>query len=203
MARRPGGNSSSTRGSMRKAGWMHTSSGVDNVDEFVETIETAERQARTIAMASCGGRWATRPVTIRYRTGDGRLAERSFTTYRTHHGPIVRSEGGHWIAIRDDGSAGAGAPAKLSADQGDGPWRRSSSIARLRANSSNNTIFADATGDDRLSARRSSCRGATTASIIPSRSTAAIRRPTGRRFTASSDLPNVIKSAQRLGPEHQ
>ena len=38
-------------------------------------------------------------VAIRYRKPDGSLGERSFTTYATHHGPIVRREGGRWVAF--------------------------------------------------------------------------------------------------------
>ena len=73
-----------------KAGWMHTSSGVDNVDEFAETVEMrgGKRQYRY------GQLWrdfGIRPVTIRYRTANGRMAERSFKTYRSHRGPVVNS----------------------------------------------------------------------------------------------------------------
>ena len=35
---RPGASSSSTRASTSAPGWMHTSSGVDNIDEYLETI---------------------------------------------------------------------------------------------------------------------------------------------------------------------
>jgi acyl-homoserine-lactone acylase len=37
-----------------KAGWMHTSSGVDNVDEFAETIVPATGGARAYRYGSCG-----------------------------------------------------------------------------------------------------------------------------------------------------
>ena len=38
-------------------------------------------------------------ITIDYRAADGSLAHRSFTVYRTHHGPIVREADGKWIAF--------------------------------------------------------------------------------------------------------
>ena len=56
------------------------------------------------AMAIATG-WETcrplgmRPVTIRYRTAGGRMGARSFTTWMTHRGPIVRSEGKRWLAF--------------------------------------------------------------------------------------------------------
>ena len=34
------------------AGWMHTSSGVDNVDEFAETVERQRQGAAAIATAA-------------------------------------------------------------------------------------------------------------------------------------------------------
>ncbi len=40
-------------------------------------------------------------------------------------------------------------------------------VAELKANSSNNTVFADAKGEVAYAASRSSCRGATIASITP------------------------------------
>ncbi|HSG47402.1 MAG TPA: penicillin acylase family protein, partial [Longimicrobiales bacterium] len=72
------------------AGWMHTSSSVDNIDEFLETI--VERDGALYYVYGDEERpLETREVTVRYRTGDGGMAERDFTVYRTHHGPIVRS----------------------------------------------------------------------------------------------------------------
>src|SRR5206468_7829986 len=71
------------------AGWMHTSSGVDNVDEFAEKVERRGRGYCYWYGRTCRPLGA-RPITIRFRTADGRLASRSFTTFRTHRGPIVR-----------------------------------------------------------------------------------------------------------------
>src|SRR5205823_4053063 len=58
-----------------RIGWMHTSSGVDNIDEFLDT-----KAARS------------RPVTIRFKTDTG-TARRTFTVLYTNHGPIVRKQG--------------------------------------------------------------------------------------------------------------
>src|SRR6185369_10236481 len=80
------------------AGWMHTTSGADTVDEFAETVSMdadgphyrygAERRKVTVST-----------IAIPYRAADGSMKSRSFTVYRTHHGPIIREEGGKWIAI--------------------------------------------------------------------------------------------------------
>lgn len=125
-------------------GWMHTSSGVDSVDEFAETIVRRGgrifyrygRQLRPVT---------TVPITLRVRGPDGRLATRTFTTYRTHHGPIVRADGDRWIAM---------ALMNRPIEALEQSWLRTKAtsfaeymrVAALRANSSNDTIYADADG---------------------------------------------------------
>ena len=127
-----------------KAGWMHTSSGVDNVDEFVETIDTGGGK-RVYKYGQSWREVTKRPVTIRFRKADGSLGKRQFTTYRTHHGPLVRSEGGKAIAFammhRPVVALQQSFLRTKASDLGS-----FLDIARLRANSSNNTIFADANG---------------------------------------------------------
>ena len=79
------------------AGWMHTSTGADTVDEFAETIVHKDGKSSTDTARSCGRSPSCRsrsPTAPRRRHG-----VKTFTTYRTHHGPIVRAEDGKWIAI--------------------------------------------------------------------------------------------------------
>jgi len=132
------------QGFNERVGWMHTSSGVDSVDEFAETIV---RRGRRLSYRY--GREVrplrTETVAIRYRRSEGSLGSRTFTTYRTHHGPIVRAEGGRWIAL-------ALMHRPIPALQQS--WLRTkarnfadySRAAALQANSSNDTIYADADG---------------------------------------------------------
>ena len=126
-------------------GWMHTSSGVDNVDEFAETVEASGKSRCYRYGAECRP-LGVRSVTIRYRTAEGKLAARSFTTWWTHHGPIVRSENGRWISF-----AMMNRPVEALQQS----FLRTKStdlqsfmrVAQLKANSSNNTIFADDKGE--------------------------------------------------------
>ena len=126
-------------------GWMHTSTGADAVDEFAETIVHKDgrlfyrygKQLRPVM---------TRTISVPYRTADGSMAERRFTVYATHHGPIVRAADGHWIAI-----ALMNKPLQALEQS----WLRTRAsdyasymkVAELQANSSNNTIFADDKGE--------------------------------------------------------
>ncbi|MCK8455198.1 penicillin acylase family protein [Sphingomonas faeni] len=128
-----------------KAGWMHTSATVDNIDEF------AERIART------GNRYAyrygsevrpvtTRAVTIRYRRADGTMGERGFTTYATHHGPIVAIKAGRWIATA---LMWKPVPALEQSYLRTKATDLASyiAVAERKANSSNDTLFADDKGE--------------------------------------------------------
>jgi acyl-homoserine-lactone acylase len=124
-----------------KAGWMHTSSGVDNVDEFAETIVNGSYRYGT----------ELRPlhqqtITLSYLAADGAMANRDFVTYSTHHGPIVREEGGKWIAFAlMNKPVEALEQSFLRTKATD--YASFLKVAALQANSSNNTLFADSKGE--------------------------------------------------------
>ncbi|MET0338069.1 MAG: penicillin acylase family protein, partial [Caulobacter sp.] len=127
------------------AGWMHTSSGVDNVDEFAETIDRGGDGALTYRYGAERRAVVEKPVTLSYRTADGALAQRTFTTYATHHGPIVREEGGKWIAFALMNKPIAALQQSFLRTKAKG-YADFIKIADLKANSSNATLFADNTG---------------------------------------------------------
>ena len=130
------------------AGWMHTTSGADTVDEFAETIVRKGGKA----FYRYGGQ--ERPVTIStitvpYRAAGGGMDSKSFTVFRTHHGPIVREADGKWIAV-----ALMNRPIE-ALEQSFGRTKTTDlasflKVAALAANSSNNTLFADAKGETAL-----------------------------------------------------
>ncbi|MER7195114.1 penicillin acylase family protein [Streptomyces flaveolus] len=127
-------------------GWMHTSSGVDNIDNFAETIVTGDDGKPSYRYGDELRPVTTKQVTLSVRTEDGGLEERRFTTYATHHGPIVREEDGKWIAC---------ALMNKPVDALKQSYLRTKTrnydeyigVAELKANSSNNTLFADSKGD--------------------------------------------------------
>jgi acyl-homoserine-lactone acylase len=128
-----------------KAGWMHTSSGVDVVDEFFETIEA--RGDRLFYRYGAEARPVqTRSVTLAYRAADGSMANRTFETYATHHGPIVREEGGRWVSFAMMHRPVEALSQSYLRTKADG-YASFMKVAELKANSSNNTIFADAEGN--------------------------------------------------------
>ena len=128
------------QGFNQKLGWMHTSSGVDSVDEFAVDV----RRNRGQQQYRFGPDWrplGQRIVTVRYRTADGGLASRTFTSWRTHRGPIVRSQSGRWVAFAMmDRPVAALQQSYLRTKARD--LASFLQVARLQANSSNNTLVA-------------------------------------------------------------
>jgi acyl-homoserine-lactone acylase len=126
-------------------GWMHTSTGADNVDQFAETI--VKRGDRLYYRY--GGKlrpMQVKTIELRYRTDSGALAVRSFKTYATHHGPIARQRDDKWISIAlMHKPIPALEQSFLRTKAGD--FDSYLQVARLQANSSNNTVFADSKGE--------------------------------------------------------
>ena len=126
------------------AGWMHTSSGVDNIDEYLETV--VERDGQYFYMVDGEERpIKVREITVPFRTEAG-MDSRSFTTFRTHHGPIVRSQNGKWVA-----TALMEEPMSALIQSWDRTKRRNLAGYRenmsMHTNSSNNTVYADSEGN--------------------------------------------------------
>jgi acyl-homoserine lactone acylase PvdQ len=126
------------------AGWMHTSSGVDAVDEYLETV--VKRGDHYSYKYGNEERQLTESViTVPYKTDRG-MAEKKFTVYRSHHGPIVREVNGKWVAIRlMQEHIKALEQSFLRTKAKD--YKSYLETMELKANSSNNTIFVDADGD--------------------------------------------------------
>ncbi|HEX5408204.1 MAG TPA: penicillin acylase family protein [Gemmatimonadaceae bacterium] len=126
-----------------RAGWMHTSSGVDAVDEYLETV----MQKDGTYYYKYGGRWlpmTSTTVSVPYRTSAG-MAQKVFTAYYTRHGPVIRKDGDKWVSI-----SLMQVPIK-ALEQSYLRTKATSYKAylktmQLHANSSNNTMYADADG---------------------------------------------------------
>ena len=126
-------------------GWMHTTSGVDNVDEFAETIVALPDGTPGYRHGDEVRALTRRQLVLRVRNGDGRVVERSFQTYASHHGPIVREEDGRWIAVAlMNRPLQALQQSFLRTKARD--YAGFMQVAALQANSSNNTVYADTEG---------------------------------------------------------
>jgi acyl-homoserine-lactone acylase len=132
------------QGFNERAGWMHTSSGVDAVDEYLETVEK-KGEGYLYKYGNEERPLQATQIAVPYRTAQG-MAEKKFTVYRTHHGPVIREANGKWVSIRlmqEPIKALTQSYTRTKARD----YRSYRQTMELQANSSNNTIFADADGD--------------------------------------------------------
>jgi acyl-homoserine-lactone acylase len=126
------------------AGWMHTSSGVNAISWYLETVEKKGekffykygKEERPVE---------AREIAVPYKTADG-MAEKKFTVYRTQHGPIIADVDGKWMSIRlmqEPVKALTQSYTRTKAKD----YKSFRQSMDLHTNSSNNTIFADADGN--------------------------------------------------------
>ena len=125
-------------------GWMHTSSAADVADLYIEKIVKKDnhlfyeydKELKPVA---------EKKITIYYKDGNG-LQSKTFTGYYTHHGPVMAVRNGKWISLKSYNRS------LVSLIQS---WQRTKTkgleeykkVMELRANTSNNTVFADDKGN--------------------------------------------------------
>ena len=135
------------QGFNQNAGWMHTTSTADTIDEFAVTVTGDNR--RTYRYGKEQRPVTARTMTLAYRKPDGVMGNRAFTTYATHHGPVVRETDGKWIsAAMMHKPVAALQQSFLRTKVRDLAGFRE--VAALQANSSNNTLFASGKGETAL-----------------------------------------------------
>ncbi|MDB5205774.1 MAG: penicillin amidase [Flavisolibacter sp.] len=125
-------------------GWMHTSGEADVADLFIEKIE---KKGNDFTYLYDGKVYPvkTKQLSVNYKQ-DGALHKETFTTYATVHGPVMGIRNGQWLALRE---------ANRSLDALMQSWLRTKAagfadfkkIMELRANASDNTVFADDKGN--------------------------------------------------------
>jgi len=131
------------QGFNERTGWMHTSSGVDNIDEYLETV-TSKGAGFTYRYGAEDRPVAISKIAVPYKTATG-MANKEFTIYRTHHGPVVRQADGKWVSIRlmqEPLKALQQSYLRTKARN----YKAFKETMELHTNSSNNTIYADADG---------------------------------------------------------
>jgi acyl-homoserine lactone acylase PvdQ len=132
------------QGFNEKTGWMHTSTHVDFIDEFVEDVSRVDgnlvyrygEETRTVEVSE---------VTLKYRDGDG-MGERTFTVYHTHHGPVTHETNGKWTVTKINWDP-VNALIQSYTRTKLGNYDEFREMMNIRTNSSNNTVFADAEGN--------------------------------------------------------
>ena len=138
------------QGFNENAGWMHTTSSADTIDEFAQVVEPMTGGDKWTYRYGKEQRLVTvKAVSLAYRKPDGTIGNRAFDTYATHHGPVVREADGKWIsAALMHRPVAALQQSFLRTKVRD--FAGFSRVAELQANSTNNTLFASKTGETAL-----------------------------------------------------
>jgi acyl-homoserine-lactone acylase len=125
-------------------GWMHTSSGVNAISEYLETID--KKNGRFYYKYGNAARPViTKEITVPYMTDRG-MSEKTFTAFYTMHGPVIGEENGKWLTIclmQEPIKALIQSYTRTKATD----YKSFRQTMELHTNSSNNTIFADTDGD--------------------------------------------------------
>ncbi|MFT6897686.1 MAG: acyl-homoserine-lactone acylase [Paraglaciecola sp.] len=132
------------QGFNEKTGWMHTSSGADFIDEYLETIE----QRQDGHYYKYGDTWKKlreRQIILSYKSEMGQKSK-TVTVFYSHRGPIVRELDGKWVsvALMQDPIDALKQSYGRTKTKNYADYREN---MRLHTNSSNNTLFADADGN--------------------------------------------------------
>ncbi|MBL7816790.1 MAG: penicillin acylase family protein [Saprospiraceae bacterium] len=132
------------QGFNEQCGWMHTSSAVDVSDIYAETIVKKKGKL----YYKHGDKLKTVTVktkTLRYLDKGG-LKTKSFTTYFTHHGPVMAKRDGKWISLAHYNRAMKSLVQSFIRTKAKG-FEDYKKAMDLCANTSNNTVFADNKGN--------------------------------------------------------
>jgi acyl-homoserine-lactone acylase len=127
-----------------RVGWMHTSSNVDAVDEYLETlVHQGEKLAyrygeKTLPLTE-------KQIKLSYKTPQG-LSSRTFTALYTIHGPVIAKDGDKYVTIQLMNTPIPALEQSYLRTKARN-YAEYKKTLELRANSSNNTVYADADGD--------------------------------------------------------
>ena len=117
-------------------GWMHTSSEVDVADAYIETTRSRNGQMEYLL----DGKW------IPFQTKIITLGSRKIKAYFNHRGPVLAARNGKWISVRSYNRARKSLMQSWlrTKTKGLSDYKR---VMEMRANTSNNTVYADNKGN--------------------------------------------------------
>jgi acyl-homoserine-lactone acylase len=132
------------QGFNENCGWMHTSSSVDVADLYAEKIIKKnnkfyyEYEKKLLPLS-------VREIEIKYNENN-KLLKKRFTTYATHHGPIMGERDGKWISLKSN-NRNVNSLIQSWIRTKSKNFEEYQSAMNLKANTSNNTVYADKNGN--------------------------------------------------------
>lgn len=132
------------QGFNEKTGWMHTTSDVDIIDEFEETI-VRDKKGINYKYGNELRPLDSFEVVLKYKNASN-IGSKKFMAYRTHHGPVTHASGNKWLS-----TAMMWDPVKALQQSflrtKNSNQKEFNKMMNIRTNSSNNTVYADADGN--------------------------------------------------------
>ena len=132
------------QGFNEKTGWMHTTSDVDIIDEFEETI-LRNKKGINYKYGNELRPLDSFEVVLKYKNANN-IGSKKFMAYRTHHGPVTHASGNKWLS-----TAMMWDPVKALQQSflrtKNSNQKEFDKMMNIRTNSSNNTVYADADGN--------------------------------------------------------
>lgn len=125
-------------------GWMHTSSQADVMDEYLEAI-VKRNDSLFYQHGDISKPIISKKIKLAYKEGDKKTFK-EFTARYTHHGPVVAKRGEQWVSISMmvEPLKALTQSYQRTKSQGLEDYKKT---MELKANSSNNTVFADSQGN--------------------------------------------------------
>lgn len=125
-------------------GWMHTSSYSDVADSYIEKVTRKgtgyayeyDKKQRPVTQ---------KEIALKY-LHNGIYLVKSFTTYYTHHGPIMAKRNGKWISVHANNRSIKGIIQSWERTKAKN-FEEFTKSMELLANTSNNTVYADDKGN--------------------------------------------------------
>eukprot|EP00388_Colpodella_angusta_P001367 GDKJ01004386.1.p1 GENE.GDKJ01004386.1~~GDKJ01004386.1.p1 ORF type:complete len:483 (-),score=61.15 GDKJ01004386.1:2232-3680(-) len=125
-------------------GWMHTSSNVDVADVYTEKI-IKKGEKYFYEYEGVLKPVSEKKITISYLSGN-ELKQKTFTTYFTHHGPIMAKRDDKWLSLKSYNRSIVSLIQSWKRTKAKG-FEEYKQVMALNANTSNNTVFADNKGN--------------------------------------------------------
>ncbi|CAN5305671.1 penicillin acylase family protein [soil metagenome] len=125
-------------------GWMHTTSGADVMDSYNETVVKKGKNL-FYKYGDALKPLITEKISIAYKSAAG-VKKKEFTSYRTHHGPVIKEADGKWVTVKmmNDPLNALTQSYQRTRSGGLDDFKKTMDI---RTNSSNNTVYADDKGN--------------------------------------------------------
>jgi acyl-homoserine-lactone acylase len=125
-------------------GWMHTSNYTDISDLYIEKI--SKRNGKLFYTYDGVEKPVTvKKITLRYRE-DGRLLTKNIDALFTHHGPVMAKRDGKWLSMKANNRSMTGLIQSWQRTKARG-FEDYKKVMELRSNTSNNTVYADKSGN--------------------------------------------------------